>query len=319
MDRSTLNARSAGRGRTGIWLLLAALGALGCTAGFKSSALVGAQGAALSEHARATETALLCDFGRALLPVHQASCQSWTEKTADRKVALRILAGYGEALRDLSVLPDPNTGEAADGMLSALGALAELDGAPLDPNEKAAFKGALSGLVGFVSKAHRAQVITSVVRDADKPVASLVEALELQLELRDDYLQTLDAKLDGVLSAAFDSGSEARLVLCGDAASGETRADSDTSIAEPEPCSESRLISSNATDRLAFAEVRHHISILLEDNARARRSLLAFATAHRKLAEQSRRLKGEDAELARDLAIDLKAVYSALKPEENDP
>lgn len=300
-------------------LLLSVVLSAGCSAGFKSSALVGAQGAALGEHARATETALLCDFGRALLPTAQASCAAWTKKTADRKIALRVLASYGQALKALSVLPKPDAAEAADGMLAALDALAELEGAPLEPRDKAAFKGALSGLVGFVSQAHRAKVITRVVRDADRPVTQLVETLTLQLDLREDYLLTLDAKLDAVLAASFESGSEARRVLREAAADEASALAPGSAVEQTAVCTGPSLVANNATDRLAFAEVRHHISILLKDNAHARRSLRAFGGAHKRLASESRRLKGEDAELARDLAIDLKAIYSAVSSEEIEP
>jgi hypothetical protein len=289
------------------WALALAL--LGCAPSFKAVAIVGAQGQKLTDHAPALETALLCDYGQALLPTNRANCEEWAGKHESRSAALMALASYGKALKQIAELEDPDTAEAADSMFSALDALEHVPALETSDADKGLLKGAFGGLVRFMSKAQRLHVLQEVVTSSNEPIQSLVGQLSGQFGLRLEYLEIVDEKLRGLLRAGPESGSDARLVICDAGAPAEGSSANAAAPARP-ACPPPLLLGNNSADRIAFAQARNTVRLAMAESVRAARDLDAFGKAHAKLRQSIDRIDEDDAEIAKAILEDVRAVYA---------
>jgi hypothetical protein len=281
--------------------------ALGCAASLKSAATVGGQGAKLSERVPSASTDVFCDLGLALLPTSdRKACETWTKQAESRRAALEILANYGAALQELAEVEDPDTAERVDGMFDALEAAELTASTDLDDEQKGALKEAIGGLSGFVSKSHRASVITKSVKQADAPIQALVAKLVEIFRARGAYLEGLDAAFADLLKAPPESGADARFVEC--------RAKPAAGASGGEPCPYEAMVLVNSSDRVALALARDLVRNAELDNGKTVTDLTAFAKVHGKLRQEIDRLEGEDAELAGELLNELRGVYAIVEP-----
>jgi hypothetical protein len=151
--------------------------ACSCAASLKSAATVGAQGKKLADLTPAADTALLCDYARALISVKQEKCDEWTAGGANRRAALNSLAHYGEALKAIAEMKDPDTEPASEAMVAAVTAVQDIKELKLPAIDTTKYEGALAGLINFITKAQRSAVVAKVVKDADASIQELVQLL----------------------------------------------------------------------------------------------------------------------------------------------